>query len=112
MVPVPPPQGYLHPGPVLLYHHGVLPIRTAVRDPPGRTRAARQSRPRLGQADRQWHELPPHTQDHTPRSQVPQVGSHLCISVKSFKHEDGKEIKISNHPSTSKCMHLSKMLVL
>ena len=60
----------MYAGAVLLYHHGVLSVRSAVRDPARRQGDPAHAAAGLGQADHQRHELPALTQDHTSRPQI------------------------------------------
>ena len=72
-------QRYLHPVSVLLYRNGVLPVRTALRYTTSGQTTTSDHPARLGQADRQRHDLPSFTQDHSQRSQVSQVRTVMLL---------------------------------
>lgn len=63
-------QGCVHPGTVLLHHHGVLCTGSAIRGAEGGEESDPQASGGLGLGHCQRHELPTPAQDHPQRSQV------------------------------------------
>ena len=76
---------------MLLYHHGVLPVRSAVRGTEGRYTITTCTSGGVGQADRRRYAVSAHAQTHPQRSQISKVSIPLTLTVLNFfflNHED------------------------